>query len=435
MNSKNSKLRAYALLKTIGSTAVKAGNEALRKKLNMSDDETFSHAAHRLTKGLDELKGAAMKVGQILSMMDEQLLPKGWKEALSKLQAEATPRDWSEIEPILMEELGSLDSFSLIDKQSVHAASIAQVHSAFLKNGQKVAIKVQYPGLEENIKSDLVSMKKLIRVANIMPNMANYDHLFTAAEDMFKQELDFEREKNFYTMYWEKFHDHPDVLVPKPIENLCTKKILVTEWIDGLNLQRWMDEQDSCKPESINKIGSLLLEVIFTEILLLNHIQSDPNPGNFLITKDFKLVLLDFGATQKLSSQLVDYYVHLFQAGLKQNRTELLRFAKKLGFIVTGDSDDVRDSFVKIFQLALEPFLEETYSWLNCALTKRLNAETLNYMKLTKYRAPSGDILFMNRRLAGNLLMMEKLGAEFSARGIFLNLLDERENHAHFKEN
>lgn len=429
MNDKqNPKQRAFSLLKTIGSTAVKAGNEALRKKLNMGDDESFSisQAALRLTKGLDELKGAAMKIGQIMSMMDENLLPKGWKEALSKLQSEATPRDWSEIAPILRAELGNLEAFSVIDKEAVYAASIAQVHSAYLKNGKKVAIKIQYPGLEENIKSDLVSMKKLIKVANVMPNMANYDHLFDAAEDMFKQELDFEREKNFYKLYHEKFEENPDIFVPRPIEDLCTKRILVTEWVEGTNLQKWIDS--STDESSRNKVGALMLEVIFKEILLINHIQSDPNPGNFLVTKDNKLALLDFGATQSLSSELIENYVNLFQAGLKQNRSDILRFAKKMGYIQTGDSDEVRESFVKILQLALEPFLEETYCWLNCSLTKRINAETFVFMKLTKYRAPSGEILFMNRRLAGNLMMMEKLGPTFPAREVFLNILHEFQN-------
>ena len=435
-HSSGSKQRAFSLLKTIGSTAMKAGKEALHKKLNMNEDDSFSisHAALRLTKGLDELKGAAMKIGQMMSMMDEKLLPKGWKEALTKLQAEATARDWSEVEPILISELGNCDVFSFIDKQAVHAASIAQVHSAYLNDNQKVAVKIQYPGLENNIKSDLTSMQKLIKVANIMPNMANYDHLFAAAEEMFKQELDFEREKNFYTLYHNKFKDNENVIVPEPIDELCTKKILVTQWVDGINLQKWMDEFEKTsennkteKEEVRNKIGALLLEVIFTEIMLFHHIQSDPNPGNFLVTKDNKLVLLDFGATQILSEDVVQNYMNLCFAGLNQNRSEVFRYAKKLGFIETGDSDEVRESFMKIFQIALEPFLTETYSWGDCFLTQRLNEESFHFMKLTKFRAPSGEILFMNRRLAGNLMMLEKLGPQFKARDIFMRLLQERE--------
>jgi aarF domain-containing kinase len=426
-DEQNSKQRAFSLLKTIGSTAVKAGNEAIKKKLNgiHNDDFSISSAALRLTKGLDELKGAAMKIGQMLSMMDDNLLPKGWKEALSKLQSEATPRDWSYIEPILKEHIGSLDMFSAIEHEAVSAASIAQVHRAYLKDGRTVAIKVQYPGLESNVKSDLLSMKKLIKLANVMPNMANYDHLFTAAEEMFKQELDFEREKNFYNLYYEKFKSHKNVIVPKTINELCSKRVLVTEWIDGVNLQKWLDLNNNSLVK--NQIGETLLDVIFTEILLMGYIQSDPNPGNFLVTKENKLVLLDFGATQLLRTELVDNYVGLIQAGLKQNRIEIIRFAKKMGFIESGDSDEVRNSFIKVITLALEPFMTEKYSWLNCDLTKRINVESFTLMKATKFRAPSGDVLFMNRRLAGNLLMMEKLGPECAGRDLFLRLLQERE--------
>ncbi len=271
-----------------------------------------------------------------------------------------------------------------------------------------------------------MSMKKLIRVANIMPNMTNYDHLFTAAEEMFKQELDFEREKKFYKLYRKSFKHNKNIVIPNPVEEFCTKKILVTEWVDGVNLQKWLEAQEEKNSSKAkNKIASLMFDVIFTEILLLNHIQSDPNPGNFLVTKDNKLVLIDFGATQALSFNLVENYVNLFRAGLKKNRGEVLRYAKKMSFIETADSDEIRNSFLNIFYLALEPFLEDSYSWEDCNLSKRINSETFVYMKKTKFRAPSGEILFMNRRLAGNLIMLEKLGSNFSARDIFLKILEE----------
>lgn len=424
----NPKNRAYSLLKTIGGTAIKAGQEALKKKLHINEDENvFSGAALRLTQGLDELKGAAMKIGQILSMMDDNMLPKGWKEALAKLQSQATPRPWSEVRPILEKELGSLQGFASIEEQAVHAASIAQVHRGVLPDGRVVAIKIQYPGLAEHVQSDLAGMKRLLKVANMLPNSANYDHVFQAAELMFHQELDFDRERQFAYIYTKHFAHNPDILIPQPVEALCTPRVLTTTWVEGLNLQQWIDThaQEPQSQQTCERLGALLLEVVLSELFNLRHIQSDPNPGNFLVTPDGKLVLLDFGATQNLTDELVENYTRLFVAGIKNNRAEVLRYGKRLGFIQTQDSDALRDCFVRIFGLSMEPFLAETYSWRDCGLSKRINTETFLYMKLTKYRAPPGDVLFINRRLGGNLLMMEKLGASFSARPILARVLPQ----------
>ncbi|WP_186645185.1 ABC1 kinase family protein [Fluviispira vulneris] len=432
MREKNSsKSRALSLIRTIGSTALKAGNEAIQKKLSKlsEGDSPISEAALRLVKGLDDLKGAAMKVGQILSMVDEKMLPPGWKEALSKLQANATAKDWSFIEPILLKAFGNLDDFEYIEERAVHAASIGQVHKARLKDGTYIALKVQYPNLEKSVKSDLQNMKRLINLANIMPNMANYDHTFEAVEKLFLEELDFIREKNFYELYKENFSNNPNIIVPKTISHLCRKNILATEWIQGENLQQWMTRNQSEMHSDIelikkrDKIGFLLLDLVFKEIITFKHIQSDPNPGNFLITEDCKLVLLDFGATQKLSSDLIQNYAELCRVSLAEDKENIINVAVKMGFLFTDDSNEIKESFLRIMQLAMEPFIHESYSWRNCDMLKRINSESFHLMKLTKFRAPASEIIFMNRRLGGNLIMMEKLGATVFARELFVNIL------------
>ena len=183
MSQQKQKNRTFSLIKTLGSAAIKAGQETLKNKFNIDTSSVFeSKAAERLVAGLDELKGVTMKFGQILSMMDENILPKGWKNALSKLQSEATPKDWDYIEPILLEELKNLDDFLSIETTAVHAASVGQIHKAVLQNGQKVAVKIQYPNLEKSIKSDLSNMKKIVKLLNIMPNTSNYDDLFSSVE-------------------------------------------------------------------------------------------------------------------------------------------------------------------------------------------------------------------------------------------------------------
>lgn len=435
-NSNNPKNRALSLIRTISSTAMRAGNEALRKKLNkVGENESFtSEAALRLVKGLDELKGAAMKVGQLLSMADESVLPAGWKNALSKLQSQATAKEWIHIEPILLSEFGNLNEFSYIDPIAVHAASIGQVHKAVLKDGTNVAIKVQYPNLEKSVKSDLQNMKKIFKIANLMPNMDNYDKVFAAVERLFLQELDFIREKNYYDTYYEKFKYNQNIIIPKTISQYSTNNILVTEWIEAESLQEWLDKNSHnmhADPEIIkqrDKLGTLLLELVFTEIFQLKHIQSDPNPANFLVTKNGDLVLLDFGATQELSLELVQDYSKLTLAALEKNQFELIKIARKMGFLNRTDPHEARESFIKVMKIVIEPFLSESYSWQNCNQMKKINLESLNFMRITKFRTPSPEMIYINRRLGGNLLILEKLGATIFAKDILSNILNKNKD-------
>ena len=409
--------------------------EALKRKMNQSENNTsfISEAALRLVKGLDDLKGAAMKVGQLLSMVDENILPPGWKEALSKLQSQATAKDWSFIEPILIKEFGNLDGFNYIEPKAVHAASIGQVHKGCLKDGTIVAIKVQYPNLAKSVKSDLQNMKKIVKIANIMPNMSNYDQVFEAVETLFIQELDFLREKNYYDIYLEKFKDNPNIIVPKTISNFSTKHVLTTEWIEAESLQQWINKHAKSMhtdPEIIkkrDKLGITLLELVFTEIFQLKHIQSDPNPANFLVTENADLVLLDFGATQELNNELIENYAKLTTTGIEKNQFELIKAAKKMGFLTRHDSLVAKESFLKIMNVVLEPFSTAHYSWKNCQLSKRTNLESLTFMKQTNYRPPTPEIIFMNRRLGGNLLIMEELGATVSAKEILYRILNKNE--------
>ncbi len=438
LNEANSpKSRALSLIRTISSTALRAGNEALKRKLNKSGktDSFMSDAALRLVKGLDDLKGAAMKVGQLLSMVDENILPPGWKDALSKLQSQATAKDWSFIEPILLKEFGNLEGFLYIQPQAVHAASIGQVHKACLKDGTIVAIKVQYPDLEKSVKSDLHNMKKIVKIANFMPNMDNYDQVFEAVELLFMQELDFIREKSYYDFYLEKFKNHPNIIVPKTISNYSTRNILTTEWIEAESLQQWLNKYSKTMhtdPDLIkkrDKLGAILLELVFTEVFLLKHIQSDPNPANFLVTLDADLALLDFGATQELHPELIENYSKLTQAALEKNQFELIKTAKKMGILNRGDPHEAKESFIKLMDIAIEPFLTNSYSWMNCHQLKRTNMESLNFMRYTKFRTPSPEMIFINRRLGGNLLIMEKLGATVFAKDILCRILNKNEGY------
>jgi aarF domain-containing kinase len=422
--------RALSLLRTLGSTAVRAGGEKLKRTLSGTAAENIleSAAALRLAQGLDDLKGAAMKVGQMLSLADDSVIPKPWRDALSRLQSSASPRPWNEIKPIIEDALGGSWPFAEIEESSVHAASIGQVHRARLLDGRKVAVKIRYPGLEHSVRSDLENMRKVLLVANILPAKANLDDIFERVENLFLQELNFLQEKKFYQLYAKRFADSSDIVIPEIIDNISNENILVSSWIEGVNLKDWMtlnsapNVAENLKAVRDN-IGRIMLDLLFFEIFDNGYIQSDPNPGNFLVTPDGKLCLLDFGATEELSPTLRDNYRALSQACIFGTKTDVLDVAARMGLILDSDNNEARDSFVQMMAVTCEPFVHNVFSWNDCQLTRRLRDKILSFAKATLLRPPPAELMFLNRRILGTQMLMESLGPTVRAREVILSRL------------
>ncbi len=406
---------------------MRAGTEKIKKRFNDSGADEFfeSAAALRLVKGLDELKGAAMKMGQLLSMADDSVLSKPWREALSRLQSDATSKPWSEIEPILVSALSGRWPFQQIDKTAIHAASIGQVHKGTLLDGTPVAVKIRYPGLESSVRSDLENIQRVLSIANILPSKGNYDELFERVESVFMQELNFAKEMEFYQLYKSKLSPFPRFVVPEVFSDLSNDSLLVTRWIDGTNLKDWMTREGaphvSAEVESLrDELGHSLLELLFFEIFQHGFIQSDPNPANFLVTTDGKLCLLDFGATEQLSQTLVQNYKTLSRACIFETKLEIIRAAEDMNLLFKTDSEEARESFVHMMAITCEPFTHNYFDWKNCDLTKRLKTKILSFARATSLRPPPAELMFLNRRILGTQLIMESLGPRIRARDIVL---------------
>ena len=406
---------------------MRTGTEKIKKRFNDSGADEFfeSAAALRLVKGLDELKGAAMKMGQLLSMADDSVLSKPWREALSRLQSDATSKPWSEIEPILVSALSGRWPFQQIDKTAIHAASIGQVHKGTLLDGTPVAVKIRYPGLESSVRSDLENIQRVLSIANILPSKGNYDELFERVESVFMQELNFAKEMEFYQLYKSKLSPFPRFVVPEVFSDLSNDSLLVTRWIDGTNLKDWMTREGaphvSAEVESLrDELGHSLLELLFFEIFQHGFIQSDPNPANFLVTTDGKLCLLDFGATEQLSQTLVQNYKTLSRACIFETKLEIIRAAEDMNLLFKTDSEEARESFVHMMAITCEPFTHNYFDWKNCDLTKRLKTKILSFARATSLRPPPAELMFLNRRILGTQLIMESLGPRIRARDIVL---------------
>ncbi|MEN9530671.1 MAG: hypothetical protein RI932_2544 [Pseudomonadota bacterium] len=419
--------RALSLLRTLGSTAVRAGSEKIKRKLSGTPAEDFLHsgAALRLARGLDDLKGAAMKMGQMLSLADDTVLPKPWRDALSRLQSDATARPWNEIRPLIESALEGDWPFEQIDEKALHAASIGQVHKARLRDGTPVAVKVRYPGLEQSVRSDLENIRRVLLLANVLPAKADYDELFARVEALFLQELDFAKERDFYLFYSKSLSSFENIIVPEVFPALSNEKILVTRWVEGVNLKDWMTRTGaphvgSSDEEQRDRLGHAMLELLFFEIFDNGFIQSDPNPANFLVTPEGKLCVLDFGATEALSPTLRENYRELCLACMFGTKKDIIAIAEKMQLLFKSDSDDARDSFVQMMTITCEPFVHHYFSWKECQLTRRLKDKILGFAKATLLRPPPAELMFLNRRILGTQMLLENLGPTVRAREVIL---------------
>ena len=418
--------RNYNLFRTLSSTAARVAGESVLRKLNLPSE---TKAALRLTDGLDELKGLSMKFGQMVSLLpDEEILPRGWREELQRLQNSATPMPWNEIEPLLRKELPNyLDHFSEIDPHAVHSASIGQVHQGRLRNGIRVAVKIQYPGIEDSLESDLELMRGFLQVLKIFPNEARIDELLETVRQGFLQELDFEREGRFYELYYRAFAKETGILIPALVPSCCTKKLLTTHWMDGITLDDWIQAHGESSIgvfDRRNDLGYRFQKIFLKELFEMGVVQTDPNPANFLVTPDEELVLLDFGSAQLLPHRIVEGFRHLVRSSLCRNYREIERAGLELGFLHKEDSAHARTAFLKVIDIISETFLPKDYDWQQCGIAKRVHDETIHFTTSTRFRPPPPEVVFLNRRILGNQLIMEKLKPRLAFRSLVQEYLD-----------
>ena len=259
--------RTFSLVRTLSSTALRMGLDKMKPGKG--------NASGRLIQGLDDLKGAAMKFGQMASMLDEQLLPDGWKEALRGLQSGATPRPFSEIIPTLNQHIPDyLSLVANIETNAVHSASIGQVHRAVLKDGRSIALKVRYPGLEDSVDSDLETLRKLLKFANVLPTQGNYDSIFERIREVFLRELDFTKEASEYEHYAQHFAGSERIQIPQVILPLSSTHTLATEWVEGTSLGTWLSQISEQSQEKRNKLAETLLWLLVHELFQVGRIQS-----------------------------------------------------------------------------------------------------------------------------------------------------------------
>ena len=296
----------FARLMRIGRVTTRVGTSlATRRALdaifstpgeNLRRTEHFVRNAHRVTEALGELKGAAMKVGQMLSV-HEGFLPPEVCAVLQQLQSEAPAVPWPRMEQTLEAEVpGGLDAFEQFDRTPLAAASIGQVYRARLRDGRDVAVKVQYPDIDRVVAADLVTLKKLFGSLIEMFVDIDFEPLWVELRARLLEELDYEREASNVERMRAHYADDDTVLIPGVVQELSTRRVLVLDYVRGISPGA---ATSGAYPQELRDLwGRQLLRFVMSGLVQHRFLHADPNFGNFAFREDGHLVVYDHGCVK-----------------------------------------------------------------------------------------------------------------------------------------
>ena len=407
--------------KLVGMTAAVTGEYAKDRVKRMfqsdqraAEDQQLSmeRIGTRIAATLGELKGAAMKMGQMASMAAD-LLPKELSDALQALQKDAPPVEFSVIEAQIQAEFDQpiamlFDSF---DPVPFAAASIGQVHRAKV-DGQEVIVKVQYPGVDKAVGSDMRHLKFALLASGVLRvDKKALDASFDEISERMHEELDYCNESDNVRAFRAYHQRHPFVVIPAVVGHRSSKRVLTLAYEPGDNL-RDLDalgytaaERDAC--------GRNLWTVLESQIFDFGCVHADPNPANFAFRRDGTLVMYDFGCVKTLAPGIADGYRALIVEGLAENYGQVDAALRKLG-VRRSDGPGVSNDFYKLWRdwlalpiLANNPFDFGTAKFEQEVLTKLAPATLKNMASFQ----PSRELVFFNRALVGHYATLRKLRA------------------------
>ncbi|KAJ1019925.1 hypothetical protein NDA16_004206 [Ustilago loliicola] len=322
----------------------------------------------RLVDKLSTMRGAALKLGQFLSIQETKLLPPQIEQVLLRVQNSANYMPVWQMNKVMSQELGGSDwreqHFKEFEDIPFASASIGQVHSAVLRDdfpdpqmaGQKVAVKVQFPGVLESIDSDLSYLRWLVSASALLPKGLFLENTLRVLGRELKDECDYEREAEMGRRFGKILQDSSEFEVPKVVDSLCTGKVLTTEMIRG----RPLSQASRYSQDTRDRIAQSILNLSLSELFRYRLMQTDPNWSNFLYNeRTGKIQLIDFGATREYSKEFMDNWLQMLQAAIAGDYEECLTWSRKVGYLTGEESAGMERAHVESMIALGEPFRVE----------------------------------------------------------------------------
>ncbi|MCB1800146.1 MAG: AarF/ABC1/UbiB kinase family protein [Gammaproteobacteria bacterium] len=365
----------------------------------------------RLAERLSEMRGAAMKVGQLLSMDSGDMLPPALGELLARLREDAHTMPLGEVADVLRNAWGEgwQSRFHQFSFTPIAAASIGQVHSAHLDDGRRVAVKVQYPGVRASIDSDVDNVSALLRIARVLPERFDIGPLLDEAKRQLHLEADYQYEADSLTRFAALLDDDPRFLLPNPVPELCTGEVLCMQFLSGDPIESLRQAAAGRRDAAAGALTGLALREVFEWGL----VQTDPNFANYLYDVDTgQIQLLDFGATRVYPEHRRNALLALLMAAVDGDDSDLLDAATAVGYLTENDSGRYRQVVIQLLRMAAEPARQDNYSFGTTDLAQRMRNVVID-MRLREPmgQLPPVDVLYLHRKLGGLYLLLARLRA------------------------
>lgn len=377
--------------------------------------------AERIADTLSRMRGAAMKLGQLLSLEGGTVLPQAFTDALTSLQASGDRMSPAQLHGVLGREYGHgwRDRFSEFEEEPFATASIGQVHRARARDGRDVALKIQFPGVAKSIASDVDNLAVLLRTTGIVPRDYDLTPLIETVKVQLRHETDYKTEAESLTRYGKLVKDEPTFVVPCPYDDLTTHRILAMEFIAGEPINDlWKTET----PRRVrDRVGRDIQRLVFRELFEFRFMQSDPNFANYLQRDEGReLVLLDFGSTVEISAELSERYRRLLKAATADDHAKIAELVVEYGWLSAEDRWDWVEGLADLVLLGCEPLrVRGAYDFGASDLAERVQHASMKLaFERGLKRPPPPELVFIQRKLAGTFHLCTKLDAHVSARDL-----------------